>query len=147
LPAFIYSNAFPGEDIAEQMETRFQENNWTNNWRDIILPYDHYHSNTHEVLGIAIGSVTLQIGGKNGIQKTFHAGDVIILPAGVGHFSVSAHTDYLIVGGYPNGAAWDLLTGKSKEREKAILNIKKVPLPALDPVYGKEGKLMEYWNY
>jgi uncharacterized protein YjlB len=51
------------------------------------------------------------------------------------------------VGGYPEGAAWDLLTGTPDEREKAILNIKNTPLPALDPVFGSEGKLMEYWNY
>jgi uncharacterized protein YjlB len=145
LPVIFYQSVFAGENIAEQMEEKFKENNWTNNWQDIILPYDHFHSNTHEVLGVASGSVSLQIGGKNGIQKTFVVGDVIILPAGVGHYSVSAHTDYLIVGGYPYGAAWDLLTGTPDEREKAILNIKNAPLPALDPIFGSEDKI-KFWK-
>jgi uncharacterized protein YjlB len=147
LPVIVYSKVFIGENMAMQMQAKFQENNWTNNWQDIILPYDHFHSNTHEVLGVANGTVSLQIGGKNGIQKTFVAGDVIILPAGVGHYSVSAHTDYLIVGGYPDGAAWDLLTGTPKEREIAIINIKSLLLPVLDPVFGSEGGMKEYWNF
>jgi uncharacterized protein YjlB len=146
LPVIVYSKVFKGENMAMQMEKKFKENNWTNNWQDIILPYDHFHSNTHEVLGVAAGSVSLQIGGKNGIQKTFVAGDVIILSAGVGHYAVSAHTDYLIVGGYPYGAEWDLLTGRPEDREIAEINIAKLAIPDLDPVFGERGELSKYWK-
>jgi uncharacterized protein YjlB len=145
LPVLIYRKAFEGENIKEQILKTFIANSWTNNWEDIILTYDHFHSTTHEVLAVAEGEVTLQIGGSKGIQILVSKGDVLILPAGVGHFSVSYHTNYRIIGGYPNGADWDLLTGTPEEREFAILNIKMVPIPTLDPVFGRNGKLGTHW--
>jgi uncharacterized protein YjlB len=36
--------------------------------------------------------------------------------------------------------------GQPKERPQADENIKRVPLPALDPVYGAHGPLQEHWT-
>lgn len=36
--------------------------------------------------------------------------------------------------------------GKSDERPKADINIQKLPIPTLDPVFGKGGPLSEYWK-
>ena len=59
-PLVIYKKAF---DIAENldniMETRFATNNWGNAWRNGIYPYHHYHSTSHEVLGIYKGTAQL----------------------------------------------------------------------------------------
>ena len=33
-------------------------------WTDTIYDYTHFHSNAHEVLGIAEGKVTLRVGGE-----------------------------------------------------------------------------------
>ena len=46
----------------------FKKNNWKNSWKNGIYEYEHYHSNTHEVLGFYKGKTTLRLGGKNGIK-------------------------------------------------------------------------------
>jgi uncharacterized protein YjlB len=146
LPVLLYRNVINSTDASSWFEQTFRNNNWTNNWRDIVLPYDHFHSNTHEVLGLGRGKVTLRIGGKNGEEVGVSAGDVIILPAGVGHYAVSSNTDYEFVGGYPNGSSWDLLTGLPGERQQALKNIEQVSLPLTDPVYGAGGYLRQCWK-
>ena len=64
---------------------RFKENGWTGFWTDTIYDYTHFHSNAHEVLGIAEGNVSIRLGGENGSLFRLNAGDMLILPAGVGH--------------------------------------------------------------
>ena len=115
----------------------FKKNNWSNNWLDIIQGRDHYHSATHEVLGICKGEVRLKIGGLQG--KIFHlkAGDAIIIPAGVGHFSVGNATDYLVAGGYPDGNNWDMIYNEPEKYEAAKQHIRLLPIPALHPVSGE----------
>jgi uncharacterized protein YjlB len=121
LPVILYQKVTDAQDCSDWLEHHFRENKWLNNWRDIILPYDHFHSNTHEVLGLGRGSVSLKLGGTNGLILSLSAGDVVILPAGVGHYSVTEHTDYEFVGGYPNGAEWDLKTGLEPGERAQIL--------------------------
>ena len=65
LPLLVYKNVLK-YIASENFELVFKKNGWTNNWKDIILPYDHFHSNTHEVLGLAKGNARLRLGGKNG---------------------------------------------------------------------------------
>jgi uncharacterized protein YjlB len=146
LPVILYQKVTDAEDCSAWLENRFRENKWLNNWRDNILPYDHFHSNTHEVLGLGRGSVSLKIGGMNGLILSLSAGDVVILPAGVGHYSVTEHTDYEFVGGYPNGAEWDLKTGlEPGEREQILYSISAIEKPELDPIFGHEGIMFEKW--
>ena len=146
LPVILYQKVTDAEDCSAWLENRFRENKWLNNWRDNILPYDHFHSNTHEVLGLGRGSVSLKMGGTNGLILSLSAGDVVILPAGVGHYSVSEHTDYEFVGGYPNGVEWDLKTGlEPGERAQILQSISAVEMPELDPIFGQEGILFEKW--
>jgi len=146
LPVILYKKVIDHEDCSDWFEQTFQANGWSNNWRDIILPYDHFHSNTHEVLGLAWGEVSLKIGGKNGQIFQLQTGDVILIPAGVGHYSISEHTDYQFVGGYPNGNAWDLQTGLAdEERSKIVRNIQAVETPDLDPIFGKKSLMIDKW--
>jgi hypothetical protein len=56
LPVLIFRTAVKsedGEDLADVLEATFVRNNWLNNWREVVYDYYHYHSTTHEVLGIA----------------------------------------------------------------------------------------------
>jgi uncharacterized protein YjlB len=42
----------------------FRSNGWTNNWKEGIYEYDHYHSNTHEAIAVIKGKARLLFGGK-----------------------------------------------------------------------------------
>ena len=146
LPVIIYQRVTSDVVNADWFEKKFSQNNWTNNWRDIILTYDHFHSNTHEVLAVAFGNVTLQIGGSKGQTIELFPGNVLIIPAGVGHCAISTETNYQMVGGYPNGSSWDLLTGTTDERKQALENIANVPTPTTDPIFGSTGILLDLWK-
>jgi uncharacterized protein YjlB len=147
LPLLIYKFAFPvGESLPDVMEQTFASHNWTNSWRNGVFPYHHYHSITHEALGIYSGCAQLHLGGENGERIAVEAGDVIVIPAGVGHKKISASADFGVIGAYPDGKDYDLLTGKEGERPRADERIAAVPLPETDPVLGKEGGIAEYWK-
>jgi hypothetical protein len=58
-PVFVCKGAilFPKQmDPAAVFEDLFEKNGWSDSWRDGIYDYLHYHSQIHEVLGIARGS-------------------------------------------------------------------------------------------
>lgn len=147
-PLLLYRGALvlSGGDPARSVERTFRYNNWDNNWRDGIFPYHHYHSTTHEVLGLARGEVEVQFGGEGGVNAALRAGDVAILPAGTGHKNLGSGPDLLVVGGYPAGQSWDLLRGEPEERPQALQNIRGVPRPDTDPVLGSRGPLLERWS-
>ncbi|MCA0172488.1 cupin domain-containing protein [Bacillus sp. RAR_GA_16] len=125
--------------------TLFNKNNWTNAWKNGVFSYHHYHSNTHEVLGIVQGEASITFGGEKGETIHVKEGDVVIIPAGVGHKKEQASSDFLVVGAYPNGRDHDLKTGEPNERPTVLENIRKVPLPECDPVFGVDGPLKKKW--
>src|ERR1700704_137243 len=59
LPFLVYRGAIDVSrmpDPATAIEKAFDENGWGHGmWRNGIFPFVHYHSQTHEVLGIAKG--------------------------------------------------------------------------------------------
>jgi uncharacterized protein YjlB len=148
LPVLLYRQAFTSKtgDRASVVEQRFAENNWTNSWRNGVYSFAHYHSTTHEVLGVHDGTATLQVGGEHGRNVELHAGDVIVIPAGVAHQNIGASDDFAVVGAYPDGREWDLLRGRPGERPKADQNIAALPIPDNDPIYGAEGPLRQIWQ-
>ncbi len=133
-------------DPAAVFEKLFARNGWGDSWRNGIYDYVHYHSGTHEVLGIARGHARVRFGGNSGKVVELQAGDVAILPAGTGHQSLNASKDLLVVGAYPRGGKYDECRGSRQEHERALKSIPKVPLPAEDPVYGADGPLMKAWS-
>ena len=124
----------------------FKSNNWKNSWINGIYNYHHYHSITHEVLGIFRGNATVQFGGPNGITENVSAGDVVIIPAGVAHKCNSASDDFKCVGAYPDGKDFDIKKGEPRDRPEADENIQSVKLPDTDPVYGLTGPLILNWE-
>lgn len=147
LPLLVYTSAFRSGvlDPAAVFEEVFRAHEWWGAWRNGIFSYHHYHSTTHEVLGVARGSASVRLGGPSGLVVDASAGDVLILPAGVAHKNEGSSPDFLVVGAYPQGREWDLKTGDPSERPEADRNIEAVPRPALDPVYGDEGPLRDHW--
>jgi uncharacterized protein YjlB len=124
----------------------FQKNNWGNNWKQGIYTYHHYHSITHEVLGVCKGETLLQLGGEEGITLFIEEGDVIIIPAGVAHMNLGKEDDVICVGGYPNGKDYDMNYGRKGERPGTDENIGAVPLPETDPVFGEKKGVTKIWR-
>lgn len=131
---------------AAAFERAFRRNGWRGIWRDGVYAHHHYHSNAHEALGIAGGEATIRFGGENGSTVAVRAGDLVLVPAGVGHKRVSASGDFLVVGAYPAGQEPDMCTGRPEEHAGAARRIAAVPLPESDPFYGPEGPLLRLWR-
>lgn len=148
LPLLIYHHVLEEEGTkgAEWLENRFLSNNWSNSWRWGVYPFHHYHSNTHEVLGVFSGSALLHLGGENGRKIEVHVGDVIVIPAGTGHKKISSSDNFTVVGAYPNGLNPDLLKGDAGERPQADRNIAAVLIPESDPIFGKGNGLLKIWK-
>ena len=110
-PVIVYHAAFTmeGDAAADFLEKRFAQNGWSNAFRWPIYDYHHYHSNTHEVLGVYAGNAWLQLGGPYGQKLQVRPGDVIVLPTGTGHISLSHSDDFAVVGAYPDGIEPDLI--------------------------------------
>jgi len=147
LPALFYRGALklPGLFPAFFLRKFFKQNGWSNSWKFGIYEYHHYHSITHEVLGVISGKTTLLLGGENGVKINIARGDVIIIPAGVAHKNLGKQNDVVCVGAYPEGMDYDMNYGNAGERPQTDWNIKKVPLPSADPVYGSKGGITRYW--
>ena len=111
LPLLPYRQAFPPGTpaFASAIEEHLAKNGWTGSWRVGVFPFHHYHSTTHEVLAVYRGMATLQLGGEKGRKFAVKPGDVIAIPAGVGHKRVESIEDFTVVGAYPGGRQWDLL--------------------------------------
>lgn len=145
-PALVYGQAFPADlvDLAGAMEQRFQENGWPPAWRNGIYDFHHYHSQGHEVLGIAKGFAELVLGGEGGRELGVSAGDVLLLPAGTGHCRLSASSDFLVVGAYPPGQSGDILRDAPTAAIRAA--IARLARPPVDPVFGKDGPMLDHWS-
>lgn len=147
LPLLLYQQAFKAkQDLEQQFKEAFHQNHWGGSWVNGVFDYHHYHSNSHETLGVAAGSATLIFGGPGGEEVKVAAGDMVVLPAGTGHCRKAASNDFRVVGAYPEGQEnYDLCTEKEDVKEKKK-NIAKVPLPKADPIAGKEGPLLQHWH-
>ena len=148
LPLLVYRRAvtLPEDDPAAAFEALFTENGWPAAWRNGIHPFHHFHSTAHEVLGVYRGTATARFGGEGGVDMTVSAGDVVIIPAGVGHKAIEASADLGIVGAYPAGTGPDLCRGAPGERPASLAAIARVAVPARDPLYGTRDPLRRHWS-
>ena len=132
-----------GEDA---VLARFRANGWLNNWRyPGVYTYRHFHSTTHECLGVARGWMEVEVFGDGGVTLRVAAGDVIVMPAGVSHIMTGHSDDVMMIGGYPDGRDWDNMRqdGLGEDlRRAAAKRIMMLPIPSRDPV---TGEAMEEW--
>ncbi|KAJ5915725.1 RmlC-like cupin domain-containing protein [Penicillium verhagenii] len=103
----------------------------------------HFHSTTHEVLGIVAGRARLCFGGEGNPERfepIVQSGDLIIVPAGVGHRLLTDEGDepFLMVGSYPHNKEWDMCYGRADETGK-VHDIQKLTWFDRDPLYGDDG--------
>jgi uncharacterized protein YjlB len=139
--------AASGGDLADEIEETFRRNDWLNNWRELgVYDYYHFHSTSHEALGMARGNITLRLGGEGGTVVKLTAGDVLVLPAGTSHTRLDHSSDSQMVGGYPEGRDWDLIRDElvtEAEERAAIKLIGSLPIPARDPA---TSEVMTLWR-
>jgi uncharacterized protein YjlB len=145
LPLLVYRAAVQADPRA--IEQTFTANRWPPAWRAGVHPYHHFHANTHEALGVASGTATVLFGGPDGRELQVKAGDVVVVPAGVGHCNKAQSADLLIVGAYPDNAPRpDQYRGVPAQHDTVTQKNAVVPAPAADPVTGGDGPLRRLWG-
>lgn len=145
LPVLVY-HGVPGTGTPRACIDLFAANGWLGAWVDGIYAFHHFHSTAHEVLGIVAGAASVTLGGPAGRTFQVGRGDVLVLPAGTGHFNAGQSADLVVVGAYPGGMWCDLRRGDPAEGDEVLANIAAVPLPGTDPVHGAGGPLTEAWR-
>jgi uncharacterized protein YjlB len=144
LPLLVYRRALPADAAA--MERHFAARDWGNAWRDGIFPFHRFHSTAHEALGIVHGEVHVLFGGPRGAVVTVRAGDVVVIPAGVGHCNQGDSGNVVVVGAYSGGRDYDLRCGDAAELAEVRRNVADAPQPETDPVGGRAGHLLRLWR-
>ncbi|KAL1999297.1 hypothetical protein VTN02DRAFT_4728 [Thermoascus thermophilus] len=141
-PLLIYHGAFQAS--AQELWARLQEvGAVVPQWQYTMYGRTHFHSTTHEVLGVVSGRARLCFGGERNPERfepTVEKGDLMILPAGVGHRLLDDLDGggFQMVGAYPPGKQWDMCYGSPGE-ERKVTNIEKLGWFDTDPLYGKQG--------
>jgi uncharacterized protein YjlB len=117
----------------------FARNGWGGSWVDGVFDFHHFHSTSHEALGVVAGEATLELGGPEGSAFEVAAGDVLVLPAGTGHRRACSCAGFTVVGAYPKGQEdYDLLRGEDPaEVAAAQKRIAALGAPPTDPVGGE----------
>jgi uncharacterized protein YjlB len=148
LPLLLYRQALaPALRTPAACQALFARNEWGGNWVDGIFDYWHFHVTGHEALGCVAGEAEVGFGGDSGVRVTFAAGDVVVIPAGVGHKRLSAKRGgFTVVGGYPPGQNGAITLPGEIALEEARRLIAALDPPRGDPVSGNEGPLISVWR-
>ena len=77
----------------------------------------------------------MRLGGDDRRLLRLRAGDLLVIPAGVGHRRVSKDDGLRVIGGYPRGQSHFNM----KRKGRVVPN---VTVPTTDPFYGEDGPLM-----
>ena len=149
-PLLHYHGAFPpGSLTASAVESHLSSVGVVEpQWRFTMYSTTHFHSTSHEVLCISRGKARLCFGGDDNpgkVETQVEKGDVLVLPAGVGHRLLEDLTTgggFEMVGSYPNGYNWDMCYGKKGE-ENEVQGIAKLPWFEKDPIYGDQGPALD----
>lgn len=142
-PLLLYREVIEDDDRPVNILSR---NNWLGAWHGAVAPHHHYHSTSHEVLIVSNGTAKLLLGGVQGANMDVRQGDMIVLPAGVGHKRLEMSKDFEVIGAYPDGRDYDFCYGYEDERPEKPDNIRQVPLPDYDPLFGADGPLFIHWR-
>lgn len=145
LPILVYRQTAEGSALEDLFRGTFAANSWGGLWTGAIFGYDHFHSNAHEVVGVASGEAVLGLGGASGVRLEVAEGDVVILPAGTGHRRVRGSGDFLVIGAFPVGQEIHDIYTDLTACEDYLARVAAVALPAADPLYGAAGPLLTQW--
>jgi uncharacterized protein YjlB len=148
LPLLVYPSAlFEINCQPSRCKELLAEHGWGGAWVNGVFSYHHYHSTSHEVLCVVSGRASITFGGPKGETIEVEAGDIVVIPAGVGHRNAGSSGDFRVIGAYPRGQEnYDLRIGEDGERPEVLENIHDVPLPETDPLFGEGGPLLQRWS-
>ncbi len=134
----IYRDVEAASRGAEDCAACFAQHGWRGSWVNGVFAFHHFHSTSHEVLGVVAGRATLELGGPQGQAFEVGRGDVLVLPAGTGHRRAASDREFTVVGAYPAGQEdYDLLRGDDlAEVARARERIATLGAPPHDPVGG-----------
>lgn len=139
-PLLIYHGAFNASP--SELKSQFESVGKVEpQWVYGMFPQSHFHSTTHEVLGVVSGSARLCFGGEGNpdrFEPTVKNGDLMIVPAGVSHRLLDELESFKMVGAYPKDKEWDMCYGKQEEEEK-VKGVEKVNWFHQDPLFGADG--------
>jgi uncharacterized protein YjlB len=137
-PVLLYRGVGSVAAGADASRALFAEHGWGGSWAGGVFGFHHFHSTSHEVLGVVAGHARLELGGPGGRAFDVSAGDVLVLPAGTGHRRVTSGSGFSVVGAYPRGQEhYDLLRGDDPaEVAAARERIAALGAPPRDPVGG-----------
>jgi uncharacterized protein YjlB len=137
-PVLLYRGVEAAKVGADAIRALFADHGWSGSWVNGVFDFHHFHSTSHEALGVISGRATLELGGPQGRGFDVSAGDVIVLPAGTGHRRATSDPAFRVVGAYPAGQEdYDLLRGDDPaEVEAARERIAGLEAPPDDPVGG-----------
>ncbi|KAF9889818.1 hypothetical protein FE257_006908 [Aspergillus nanangensis] len=154
LPALVYRGVLPKSLDKGEIQALCEANRWEKRGEWGPFWDAHFHPNTHECYAVFQGSSRLLLGGEGhdpptgGVEVDVRAGDVIVVPAGVSHRSLSAAGDYRYIGVYPEECPrWRNDWCEGKEAMSGLQEeIRNVITPNHDPVYGEDGPLPVLWR-
>ncbi|KAF1984587.1 hypothetical protein K402DRAFT_139814 [Aulographum hederae CBS 113979] len=153
LPILLYRNVLPKPYNSAKAKEFCEGNGWEMRGEWGAITTHHFHPNTPECYAIVRGSSQLLLGrGQHdkagGVEVLVRTGDVIVLPPGISHCSVSAEEGYWYIGVYPPTAPkWRNLYCEGEEKmEELRKEIDRVEIPDFDPVFGRNGPLTKIWR-
>lgn len=147
LPVLIYRGVANAHVV--EIEQCLRGNDWPPEWHTSygMYPRHHFHSDAHELIVVTRGSLTCRFGGEAGVDAQMEAGDVVVIPAGVGHFGNSISDDLRLTGAFPLGCAiHDFRLGDPAEYGRMVERAQRVPVPGKDPWFGAVGPLIDIWS-
>lgn len=147
LPLVVWKGGLPLAARRADLACRLYEaNGWGGTWVYTVYPYWHFHTKGHEVLSCVAGTARIGLGGDDGIVADVSVGDVIVIPAGVGHKRIAASPGFQMAGGYPPGQTGDIVRPGEISLQEAAQAIAKLALPKTDPISGKADGVAEIWR-
>jgi uncharacterized protein YjlB len=146
LPLVLFRDALPASVDGNAACALLKRNRWGGNWLDGVYPFWHFHTHGHEVLACVAGEARIGFGGDTGIVAHLTAGDVCVIPAGVGHKRIEANGGFQVAGGYPPGQEGNIVRPGDMDDAEIDAEIGRLALPRHDPVTGGEDGVVAVWK-
>jgi uncharacterized protein YjlB len=94
-----------GDMAGRELRPSSSTHGWAKSWRDTVYDFVHYHSQIHEVTGVARGTAKIECSGLKGPccrSRRATCG----LPAETGHRLIDGSRNFLVVGAYPKDGTY-----------------------------------------